>query len=158
MKNNPFWQYSLAVYQRPGVSELCLQLQDDWAADVNVLLCVSWLSSIGQPVTETVLDELLAESYEWTQQCIGPLRQARRYLKQQNDVDVYQQTKTLELEAESLLQQRLYQRLRHLPLEGAVDGLLQSNVQQYLAVLKASEKTQGTLEDWLPSFCGAMEQ
>ncbi|WP_019531537.1 TIGR02444 family protein [Dasania marina] len=139
MTHNPFWQYSLTVYQRPAVAELCLQLQDDYGVDINMLLCAAWLASIGQPLTDPLLQGLLAESEQWQQRCVQPLRQARRFLKTTSSSDIYQQAKALELQAEALQQQRLYDQLRNLPLAAAQQGLLHRNVSHYLGGLIVDE-------------------
>lgn len=139
MNQNPFWQYSLSVYQRPTVAELCLRLQDEFQADVNMLLCAAWLSSIGQPLTEGLLYQLSADSYDWQQNCLGPLRQARRFLKPRAAADTYQAIKRLELEVEAMQQQKIYQRLKHLPLAAANESLLANNLKVYTQVLAGAD-------------------
>ena len=39
-----FWQFSLEVYARPQVADLCLVLQDEHGFDVNILLLCLWLA------------------------------------------------------------------------------------------------------------------
>jgi len=43
---NPFWDFSLAVYRRPGVAAACLRLQDEAGVDVNLLLYFCWLATV----------------------------------------------------------------------------------------------------------------
>ena len=38
-----FWQFSEQHYARPGVADVCLQLQDDYGANVNLLLLLVML-------------------------------------------------------------------------------------------------------------------
>ena len=156
MQNNPIWQYSLSIYSRPKVSELCLELQNNWDGDVNLLLCTAWLSSIGQSLTEGLLDDLLLLSTEWQEGCIKPLRLARQFVKNRADESVYQQAKRLELEAESQLQQLFYQQCRHLPLVAADKGLLQVNIQCYLKALNIPANTAPQSDQWALSFCEAL--
>ena len=33
-----FWDFSVRTYRTPGVPDACLSLQNDYAADVNMLL------------------------------------------------------------------------------------------------------------------------
>ena len=40
--SSPFWRFSLDFYRRPGVPEVCLQLQDAHGVDVNLLLFALW--------------------------------------------------------------------------------------------------------------------
>ena len=37
-RDNPFWNYSLALYARAEVAKTCLALQDRLGLDVNLLL------------------------------------------------------------------------------------------------------------------------
>ena len=41
-QTNPFWTFSLGYYRGAGVSEACLELQDDCGVDVNVVLFLLW--------------------------------------------------------------------------------------------------------------------
>ena len=41
----PFWDFSLAVYGRPGVAPACLALQQRHGADVNLLLFCAWFGA-----------------------------------------------------------------------------------------------------------------
>ncbi|MCR8922219.1 TIGR02444 family protein [Dasania sp. GY-MA-18] len=155
MDNNPFWQYSLTVYRRPAVAELCLQLQDDYGVDINMLLCAAWLASIGQPLTASLLQTLQTESEQWQQQCVQPLREARRFLKHNSSADIYQQAKALELQAEAVQQQRLYLHVRQLPLAAAQQDLLPANVAAYLSGCVA-DKT--VLDQIVQQFTGLLSQ
>jgi hypothetical protein len=120
-----------------------------------MLLCAAWLSSIGQPLTHSLLHELSRESCDWQKNCLTPLRQARRFLKQKAPADIYQKLKCAEVEAESMQQQKLYQRLKHLPLEADDDELLPHNVQLYLLALgKGGQKTILALSD---ALCQAIQ-
>lgn len=38
-----FWQFSGELYQKKGVKELCLQCQDEFSLNVNLLLFCGWL-------------------------------------------------------------------------------------------------------------------
>lgn len=155
MSNNPFWQYSITVYQRPVVADLCLKLQDEYQADVNMLLCSAWLSSIGQPLTDDLLNTLLLESQEWQESCLAPLRQVRRFLKTRSPADIYQKMKQLELQLESIQQERLYQCLKHLPLAAANNDLLKRNIQTYLQTL--ANLKQEPLGQLALSLCEAIQ-
>ena len=142
MTENPLWQYSVAVYQQPGVAELCLHLQDEFQADVNMLLCAAWLSSVGRALTPELLSQLSLDSQQWQQNCLQPLRQARRFLKPRAPADRYQAMKRWELEVEAMLQQKLYQRLQHLSLAEPDADLLANNLRAYMATLSASNDRQ----------------
>ena len=42
-----FWEFSLAFYCKPQVAQALLALQDRRDADVNMLLAICWLASLG---------------------------------------------------------------------------------------------------------------
>lgn len=81
------WQFAIATYQRPGIAALCLQLQDDHACDVNLLLCCLWHGRYFGVITESRLGQALAWSEPWQGQVVAPLRAARRWLKQHDSDD-----------------------------------------------------------------------
>ena len=101
MTTNPFWQYSLALYQRPGVADFCLNLQDglhpsadrsaispqapsadpgNEHANVNVLLFCCWAGRQGVKLTQSNMRSLEASIATWHQDQVLPLRAARRAL------------------------------------------------------------------------------
>jgi uncharacterized protein (TIGR02444 family) len=78
---NPFWDFSLAVYGRPGVAEACLALQDRHGLDVNLLLLCCWAGSQGQRLDRPDMARLMASVGDWQRCVVGPLRSVRRRLK-----------------------------------------------------------------------------
>ncbi len=112
---NPFWQFSLAVYGRAGVPQACLGLQASHGADVNLLLYVCWLSSRG--IAGSLDDiRLAAASVEgWHRDVVVALRRVRTGLKAGYaglDPDIgepyREKVKRAELEAEQIEQAILY--------------------------------------------------
>ena len=75
---NPFWRYSLRVYRQDGVEQACLALQDDYGADVNLLLFCGWVASEGRCLDGRRLRRAVARVRDWQSRVIVPLRQARR--------------------------------------------------------------------------------
>lgn len=107
LRADDFWSFALAHYARPGVAEICLQLQDAHGADVNLLLLGLWLETLRLAWHDGDLDRLEAIAREW-RQSLAPLRQARRALKHLPDAEaLYAQAKSLELAVERAVQQRL---------------------------------------------------
>ena len=53
------WPFAVHVYALPGVSELCLRLQDEHGLDVGVLLAILWRSCRGAVVDAAALDRML---------------------------------------------------------------------------------------------------
>lgn len=111
--HTPLWDFSLALYRRPGVEALCLALQDGWGADVNLLLWLCWLEGEGLLINETRLR--LAQAYiaPWRTEVVEPLRRMRRHIKRQYGtrdpaIEASRQAiKAAELKAERTVQGRL---------------------------------------------------
>ena len=81
--DNPFWDFSLAVYGRPGVTPACLALQDRHGLDVNLLLLCCWAGAQGRTLAPAELRDLIAAVRPWQEQVVRPLRAVRRWLKDQ---------------------------------------------------------------------------
>jgi uncharacterized protein (TIGR02444 family) len=77
----PFWDYSLALYRRPGVEDACLELQRRHGLDVNLLLLCCWLGARGVAPDRAALacSELAVRA--WQVEVVRPLRAVRRRLK-----------------------------------------------------------------------------
>ncbi len=77
---NPFWDFSLLVYHRPGVAAACLALQDRHGLDVNLLLFCCWAGSQGRRLDAADIERLMGSVGEWQRSVVGPLRGVRRRL------------------------------------------------------------------------------
>lgn len=118
-----FWQFTLAIYARPGVSPCCLELQDRDGRDVNMLLLALFCGSVlGRRLDDQDIAVLEAAIADWARRVSRPLRLVRRDLKSwAADPDIAAlrgAVQAVEIEAERLAQAQL---LRALP-EGAADG------------------------------------
>lgn len=106
----PFWNFSLAFYGRPGVSAACLALQDGHGQDVNLLLYACWIGLSGRGrLTSGDLARAAEVSDPWRRGVIEPLRAARRALKEAGPAAarLYAAAKAVELDGERVAQQRL---------------------------------------------------
>ncbi|MBD8513190.1 TIGR02444 family protein [Photobacterium sp. WH77] len=107
-----FWRFCLQHYSLGGVSQACLQLQDDFRGNVNLALLLLWLDSQQYSLSETEirqLDKALAASDSQ----LKAYRQLRRALKPQLDQPGYQQMLDFELLLEQSQQQDLIRCLNH---------------------------------------------
>lgn len=105
---NAFWDYSLRVYGIAGVEEICLELQDTFGLDVNLVLYAAWLASINQQLTSQHLASLEAEIRPWRDQVIRPLRNLRCTWRQYPPAaDLRRRLQELELDAEHQQQDRM---------------------------------------------------
>lgn len=111
-----FWHFSLDLYDREGVANACLALQDDYQLDVNLILFCFWYGTTHGVVTEKLLGEVIDFSAEWRQQVVQPLRDTRRWMKLHSRQPapitarfgtLRQQIKASELAAEKIQQERI---------------------------------------------------
>lgn len=71
------WDGVVAAYERAGVPEICLKLQDEYGQNTSLLL---W-AAIVQPQDEAVLAQAVAAARSWDETALKPLRAVRRALK-----------------------------------------------------------------------------
>ena len=118
MSANPFWDFSLAVYGRPGVPACCLALQDRRGVDVNVLLFAAWAGlECGIRLSAGDIARIDGSVSGWRDKMVRPLRALRRRAKTEDDA-LYRRMKAAELEAERVQQDRLFAAGGFLPQPG----------------------------------------
>ena len=93
------WSFALNTYQKPEVARLCLQWQDAYGADINLLLTAAWLAAEQKTWTLEVVAALERHCAAWRRYGVLPLRAVRRGV---NGSELYSILKALELEAERL--------------------------------------------------------
>ncbi|HEY7776848.1 MAG TPA: TIGR02444 family protein, partial [Kineobactrum sp.] len=99
--NNALWEFSLHQYRQAGVAEACLEAQDRYAADVNLLLYAAWLQAQGRQLDAGGWREVNLALAPWRERVVVPLRQLRRDWRELPGVQALrEQLKVLELEAE----------------------------------------------------------
>ncbi len=150
-----FWNFSVTLYSKHGVADSCLALQNEHGLDVNLMLFCIWYGKYHGELSSSQLDELLDFSLLWATNVVKPLRQARRWIKQNRDdceipaerlESFRERVKKLELEAEQLQQNRL-QQLAHAGSERHDDGntvASERNLDRYLQCLGV-EKTESVV-------------
>ena len=106
-----FWDWALAAYDRPGVPEACLALQDDHGQQTAYLL---WAIYAAPDSAALAHGAKLAR--HWELEVLGPVRQARRSLKpdlppvdSRRRLALREEVKAVELAAERLLMETLEQ-------------------------------------------------
>src|SRR5690242_1951831 len=80
-QTSPFWTFSLGYYRGAGVSEACLELQDNCGVDVNVMLFLLWQASLKRHFGAVQVKALAEKVGPWQIDVIGPIRGLRRMLK-----------------------------------------------------------------------------
>jgi len=83
MPNEPqeFWNYSLQLYKQEGVAAACLELQDAYQLDVNLILFCFWYGSAYGDLDQGLLQNTVELSIEWRAHVVQPLRNARTWMK-----------------------------------------------------------------------------
>jgi len=77
-----FWDFSLALYAKPGVAPACLALQERHGIDVNALMFCVWLGESGRGLAAPAeLDAAFAAVASWHAQVVRTLRPLRQRLK-----------------------------------------------------------------------------
>ncbi|ABC27193.1 uncharacterized conserved protein [Hahella chejuensis KCTC 2396] len=97
--DNPLWNYALTHYANPQVRDICLQWQNEFDADVNLLLACGWLAQ-RQRGFDPDLDFNAINS--WRADIVIPLRSARNGLdkKHRRQNTLRERILQLELQAE----------------------------------------------------------
>lgn len=75
------WNFSVALYARPGVAGLCLTLQDEAGANVCLLLAALWLERRGVAASSARIAQLEELARPWQATVTTPLRALRRAWK-----------------------------------------------------------------------------
>ena len=71
------WDQVVAAYERPGIPEACLTLQDQYGQNTSLLL---WAALV-RPHDQAVLAQAVAAARSWDATALTPLRAVRRALK-----------------------------------------------------------------------------
>jgi uncharacterized protein (TIGR02444 family) len=112
---SPFWRFSLSVYGGAPTAAICLRLQDEHHADVNVVLFVLWLATRNRRLTPRDVEAMMNYVSAWREDVVTNIRGARRALRiayasfpPDRVSDLRTAVKRVELEAERLEQEALY--------------------------------------------------
>ena len=147
-QGSPFWRFSLAFYRQPGVADACIALQEGAGVDVNLLLFLLWHAAQKRALAQSDVAALEAKIGAWREATVIPLRAVRRALKSPPALvapaiaEAFRtRIKAVELEAERLQQEAMYELARPAPLEreaaSSVDAA-RANVAAYEAMLSAA--------------------
>ena len=123
--------FATRLYQRPGVAEACLRLQDRRGLDVPLLLAAAWQGRRDRRLTMAEWRELAADLGPWRQQVVEPLRGVRRTLRaaaatEPAVAELREQVRAAELAAEYRTLAELERRL--LPRGRAASGAVVANL------------------------------
>src|SRR5581483_10620066 len=120
---SPFWRFSLRFYREPQVADACIALQDGASVDVNLLLFLLWQAALGREFSASDVARLEERIGVWRNMTVIPLRTIRRALKsppalvERGTAEAFRtKIKAVELEAERLQQEAMYELARAAPL------------------------------------------
>ena len=158
-EDEAFWRFSLALYERPGVADALIALQDRGGCDVNLVLFALWLGISGRgPLGGDTLAAAERVAGTLRSEIVEPLRRLRRNLRHHPDRDVQrlrEGVKALELAGEKLTQARLARlagsACAHRDAAGRRDAA-HSNLALYLGREEVRSKEAAVIEDALDAF------
>lgn len=167
-KPNAFWRYSLEVYRGADLAAACLTLQDQWGADVNLLLYCCWLGQTGRALDKRALRAAMATVCRWQTEVIQPLRQARRALKNPPDrlpvtwaERLRKRFGALELDLEYIEQRLLTNAAQNLPqkmLPRSPRAASAASLARYLALLEVPSNDADTQVAKILDACCPVER
>jgi uncharacterized protein (TIGR02444 family) len=156
-----FWDYSVALYGRPGVEAACVELQRRHRIDVNLVLLCLWLGERGTALDGEALARLCHAADRWQVEVVRPLRTLRQRLKarladgEPNSIagdwpelatSVRERAIALEIDAEHLEQLHLGRVAAALPAGAAAGPVLAgANLRQYWRFDRRDHKALRTL-------------
>ena len=80
-RSHNFWDFSVDLYARPKVAEACLDLQQSYQLDVNLLLFCYWHGHYHGLIDKVTLEQAIEFSGIWKHAVVQPLRNVRRWMK-----------------------------------------------------------------------------
>jgi len=158
-EDEEFWRFSLAFYDRPGIAEALIALQDRDGCDVNVMLFALWLGMSGRgPLGDELLAAAEHETATLQSEIVEPLRSIRRRLRHHSDSDVQnlrEGVKALELAGEKLIQTRLARLAGPGPGRTDAEGCratARANLARYLGPKRIRHREAGIIGEAFDAF------
>jgi uncharacterized protein (TIGR02444 family) len=137
-----FWSFSLKFYSQSEIAHACLDLQDRFGADVNILLFGLWQANRGRRLSDSDVRNVIELVAAWQENVVWRLRSVRRFLKTPapgwppQDVDLLRQgIKADELQAEHLQQIAMQTAFAELGEPDDAATAAASNIKTYAHIL-----------------------
>ncbi len=112
-----FWDFSVRTYRTPGVPDACLCLQNDYGADVNMVLYCCWIGAAIGAFDDELFKRASGYSTQWAKHVVIPLREARTWMKHtgcstdptptKECMQLREEVKSVEFAAEKMQQEAL---------------------------------------------------
>jgi uncharacterized protein (TIGR02444 family) len=154
-QGSPFWRFSLRFYRQPNVADACIALQEEAGVDVNLLLFLLWHAARRRAFSPAQVEDLERRVGPWRTMTVVPLRAVRRALKtpasaredgrltplwlvESGAAEAFRtRIKAVELEAERLQQEAMYQLAAAAPLgseAASPEAAARANLTAYAAM------------------------
>jgi uncharacterized protein (TIGR02444 family) len=160
---SPFWRFSLRFYRQPKVADACIALQEEAGVDVNLLLFLLWQATRKRALSPIEVGELENRIGAWRDATVIPLRSVRRALKsppalvESPTAEAFRtRIKAVELEAERLQQEAMYEIARASPLgreAASAQDAARTSVAVYATIARAPFP-EAAIETLLTAFAG----
>ena len=121
LQASEFWNYSLNLYEQPGIKSTCLMLQDKFKLNVNLLMLCCYLNRLNNKLPVEGFNAL-TEAIEDTDLQLQAMRRKRRNSR---GTPLYRELLQQELQIEKQQQQSLVEQVNQQELEQrSTDNLL----------------------------------
>ncbi|MFK8043378.1 TIGR02444 family protein [Congregibacter sp.] len=95
------WEFVVDVYAQPGVMVACLQAQERWDVDVNLMLYAVWCAKQNTVLSSEDFQRAETRCQVWREAVVLPLRKQRELWRGKPELSAeYAAIKGLELQAE----------------------------------------------------------
>jgi len=76
------WDFSAQTYSLPDVKDVCLDLQNNFDADINIIMYCLWVAEQSIQLSQEDAITLIQTTLPWQNTILKPLRDARKMMKQ----------------------------------------------------------------------------
>ena len=80
--DSELWNFSEQTYALPEVEGICLKLQNEYDADINIILYCLWVAEKSVELSQGDIGLLIQTTEPWQKTILRPLRDARKMMKQ----------------------------------------------------------------------------
>jgi len=80
--DSELWNFSEQTYAIPEVEDNCLKLQNNYDADINIILYCIWVAEKSVLLSHNDIQLLIKATEPWQKTILKPLRDARKMMKQ----------------------------------------------------------------------------
>lgn len=164
--DSAFWDFSIGFYARTEVESICLELQNRYELNVNLVLLALWLSAHKHIILSAEQwQQLVAIASPW-QEIILPLRKSRQFIRDtviawsaEFQAEIAASISEIELNAEHMQQLALEKTFEEFNAEKSEQPALEKvtgNISNYLQALN-SETSIETLKDFISKLVNTLD-